>query len=233
MHSFTLNRHRLYADTDRQLLLPSVTTVLDHTKPSFIQRMHNQWRKTTSSKEQSLILSRGNAFHLELEQYFQKDLSSSFQFHNVLAKQLKDANYFASFKKVVGIEQPVAYRKGGFRFAGRADLFVQHKDGHYVVVDFKSSKKKKTLSQCKDYFLQGVAYALAFWDEIPQNTEISILISYTEPQGKRNPTLTDRYTCLISDELITAWFTRLGTYYANFEQEYGSLRNVYNTYNAF
>jgi genome maintenance exonuclease 1 len=42
--------------------------------------------------------------------------------------------------------------------AGTADLICQY-DGKNTILDFKTSKKKKTRSQIKTYFMQGAAYA--------------------------------------------------------------------------
>ena len=73
--------------------------------------------------------------------------------------------------------QEVQLYSDGLGVAGRVDCVGEY-DGRLSVVDFKSSRKKKTKSMVKSYFLQATCYALMYEEMTKEKVDqIVILIS--------------------------------------------------------
>ena len=62
------------------------------------------------------------------------------------------------------------------RLGGQADCIAEYK-GKLSVIDFKTSKKRKTRSQCYNYFIQCSAYAIMFEERtgIPINNSVILM----------------------------------------------------------
>lgn len=89
----------------------------------------------------------------------------------------KCASYFAEEDfdwlkeyEIVGVEQNVQFTLSGYKFTGFIDLLLKDKEGHYIIVDHKSSEyplkrdgsvKKKSEKQFSEYKRQLYLYAYA------------------------------------------------------------------------
>jgi hypothetical protein len=89
----------------------------------------------------------------------------------------KCATYFAEEDfgwlkdyEIVGVEQNVNFTISGYKFTGFIDLLLKDKDGHYIILDHKSSEypfmkkggvKKKSEKQFAEYKRQLYLYAYA------------------------------------------------------------------------
>ena len=146
--------------------LPSVTTILDATKPEEEKKALFEWKKRVGDKKAQEITTeaanRGTKMHSYLEEYikdgFLKPKSSNFMHHDswhmadtVIHKGLKNCQEFW------GVEVPLYYPE---LYAGTTDCIGVH-NNIPSIIDFKQSNKPKKREWIDGYFLQLVFYANA------------------------------------------------------------------------
>ena len=161
----TVNGRRLYATPDGQAL-PSVTTILDATKPEESKRALMEWRKAVGEKKAQEITTaaanRGTRMHTYLEKYVKEgqiperasnpySWASHSMAHRVVEEGLVHVDEFW------GVEVPL-YFPGVY--AGTTDCVGVHKSDQSIL-DFKQANKPKQREWIEDYFLQLCAYAEA------------------------------------------------------------------------
>ena len=146
--------------------VPSVTTILDKTKPFEEREALNRWKKSVGEQRAQEITTeaanRGTRMHAYLEQYVlsgdMKPLPSNpyahpswFMAAEVILKGLCNVNEFW------GVEVPLYY--SGL-YAGTTDCLGMWK-GRPAIMDFKQTNKPKKREWIGSYFLQLAAYAQA------------------------------------------------------------------------
>ena len=156
-------RHYCLPGGDR---VPSVTTILDLTKPQEKIDALNNWRKRVGEKQAQAITTeaanRGTRMHSYLESYVLSDdmkplptnpyaHPSWFMAAEVILKGLSNVDEFW------GSEVPVYY--SGL-YAGTTDCIGVWK-GRPAIIDFKQTNKPKKREWIEDYFIQLAAYAQA------------------------------------------------------------------------
>jgi genome maintenance exonuclease 1 len=160
-----LDGKRFYATPDGNNL-PSVTTIIDKTKPQEKVEALNQWRRRVGIEKAQQITTeaanRGTRMHTYLEQYVKdgaiKERGSnpyswpSHAMANVVVEHgLKNVNEFW------GIEVPL-YFPGVY--AGTTDGAGVHLNQE-AILDYKQTNKPKKREWIDDYFIQLCAYAEA------------------------------------------------------------------------
>lgn len=217
----TINREtvdgvRKYATPDGERL-PSVTTILDATKPEEKKRALWEWKKRvgeSKAKEISAEASgRGTRMHKWLEDWVKTGVIGqpgsnpySIQSHqmaqSIIAQGLSRCNEFWGTE--VALYYPQIY-------AGTTDLVGVH-DGEPAIMDFKQSNKLKKREWIDDYFLQLAAYANAH-DQVHGTTiRKGVIFMCTADnvyqefiiEGQEFEDWTDR------------WFSRVEQYYRQF-----------------
>ena len=157
-------RHYCLPDGSR---VPSVTTILDKTKPQEKREALQRWRKSVGeAKAQEITTeaaSRGTRMHKWLEN-FVKDGEIGLPGSNPFSKQshsMANTIIFEGLGKNAteywGVEVPL-YCSG--LYAGTTDCIAVW-DGKPSILDFKQTNKPKKREWIEDYFLQLAAYALA------------------------------------------------------------------------
>lgn len=161
----TVQGQRLYAAPDGTRL-PSVTTVLDRTKPEESRRALAQWKQRMGTERAQQITTeaanRGTRMHTYLEHYVRtgeiKDRGtnpfawpSHAMAHTVIEQGLCNVDEFW------GVEIPL-YFPG--LYAGTTDGAGIHQ-GDEAILDYKQTNRAKREEWIADYKLQLVAYALA------------------------------------------------------------------------
>jgi genome maintenance exonuclease 1 len=147
--------------------VPSVTTILDKTKPESSRIALANWRKSVGEAKAQAITteaaSRGTRMHKWLETYV-KEGDMGTPGSNPFSKQshgMANVIVFEGLGKNVneywGVEVPVYY--SGL-YAGTTDCIGVWK-GRPAIMDFKQTNKPKKREWIDDYFLQLAAYALA------------------------------------------------------------------------
>jgi len=142
---------------------PSITTVLSILSRDGIAA----WRRRVGDEEADRVslqaTTRGSAVHQIVEDYidnkpdydagyFPNVLENFYQIKSVIDKRVG---------RVYAQEQPLY--SNHLRVAGRVDCVAEF-DGQLSIIDFKTSKKRKTRSRCYNYFMQEAAYAV-MWEE--------------------------------------------------------------------
>jgi len=156
---------RLYA-TPEGHKVPSVTTILDKTKPAESRIALANWRKAVGEKKAQEITTeaanRGTRMHKYLEDYvtqgFLSDPGSnpfSQQSHKMADCIIKQG--FGPVTEVWGNEVPLYFPE---LYAGTTDCVGVH-NGEQSILDYKQTNKPKKLEYIEDYFIQLTAYALA------------------------------------------------------------------------
>lgn len=156
---------RLYACPDGSKV-PSVTTILDRTKPAEQREALANWKKAVGEKKAQEIVteaaSRGTRMHTYLENHI-KGVALPESVSNPYAQQSLDmarvviAQGFPKVSEVWGSEVPLYFPE---LYAGTTDCCGIH-DGDESILDFKQTNKPKKVEWIDDYFLQLTAYALA------------------------------------------------------------------------
>lgn len=182
-------------------LFPSITTVLGETSD---KSGLDDWKKRVGEEEanriSSLSLGRGNIMHRLLELY--KPLQGSPEERLEVLKSLmhKDkeikkhidyvqdgwdffmkfwynhSRFFDRVEEVLEAETFLWSQKGG-GYAGTVDNISKLKDRGVIVIDYKNSRKPKREDWIQDYFIQGSAYYVAYWERTgikPNGVEIWI-----------------------------------------------------------
>lgn len=146
--------------------VPSVTTILDKTKPEEKRQALANWKKRVGETKAQEITTeaanRGTRMHAYLETYVMsgdmKPLPNNpyahpswFMAAEVILKGLQHVDEYW------GVEVPLYY--SGL-YAGTTDLIGVWK-GRPAIMDFKQTNKPKKREWIEDYFLQLAAYAAA------------------------------------------------------------------------
>ena len=161
----TTNKQRLYTCPDGNAV-PSVTTILDKTKPEKNRIALENWRKAVGEKKAKQITTeaanRGTRMHTYLENYvlgeeLKETVSNPYAQQSldmakiVIKEGLKNVDEYWGTE--VALYHPEIY-------AGTTDLVGVH-GGDDAILDFKQTNKPKTRERVEDYFLQLCAYAEA------------------------------------------------------------------------
>ena len=156
---------RLYA-TPQGHKVPSVTTVLDKTKPEESRIALANWRKAVGEKKAQEITTeaanRGTRMHTFLENYIKGDVlketvSNPYAQQSLTMAKIVIDKGFPKINEVWGSEVPLYFPE---LYAGTTDCCGIH-DGDESILDFKQTNKPKKLEYIGDYFLQLTAYAMA------------------------------------------------------------------------
>lgn len=156
---------RLYA-TPQGHKVPSVTTVLDKTKPEESRIALANWRKAVGEKKAQEITTeaanRGTRMHKFLEDYVKgepmnESITNPFAQQSQKMAKIVIEQGMCNVSEVWGSEVPLYFPE---LYAGTTDCVGVH-NGDESILDFKQTNKPKKLEYITDYFLQLTAYALA------------------------------------------------------------------------
>ncbi len=147
--------------------VPSVTTILDKTKPEEKRQALANWKRRVGEQQAQQITTeaagRGTRMHKWLETYV-KEGDMGIPGSNPYSQQshaMANIIVFEGLAKNVtefwGVEVPVYY--SGL-YAGTTDCIGIWK-GKPAILDFKQTNKPKKKEWIDDYFMQLAAYALA------------------------------------------------------------------------
>ena len=176
---------RLYATPDGSKV-PSVTTILDKTKPAEAKAALAAWKKAVGEKKAQEITTeaanRVTRMHKYLEDYVKegvlKDPGSnpySVQSHK-MAKHVIEQG-LTNVNEVWGVEIPLYYPG---LYAGTTDGCGLHLNEESIL-DYKQTNKPKKLEWIDDYFLQLTAYALAHNKVYNSNIRKGVVLMCVRP----------------------------------------------------
>jgi hypothetical protein len=219
----TLEGKRHYCLPDGSKV-PSVTTILDRTKPEEAKQKLQEWKNRVGVERAQQITTeaanRGTRMHAYLESYILKDdmkplpdnpyaHPSWFMAAEVILKGLVHVDEFW------GTEVPVYY--SGL-YAGTTDCVGVWK-GKPAIMDFKQTNRPKKREWIEDYFLQLAAYAEAHNDTHGTDIQHGVILMCAQPkQADNGDYLTPEYQEfeVTKDEFAhwrEEWLKRVELYY--------------------
>jgi len=214
---------RLYATPDGHKV-PSVTTILDKTKPAESRIALANWRKAVGEVKAQQITTeaanRGTRMHTYLENYIKgetlKDTVTNpyAQQSLVMAKKVI-AEGMIHVDEVWGSEVPLYFPE---LYAGTTDCVGIHK-GDQSILDFKQTNKPKKLEYIDDYFIQLTAYAMAHNEVHGTNIRKGVILMCVKPEEITPGVWADpQYQEFILeskdfDYWTERWCTRVSEYY--------------------
>ena len=214
---------RLYATPDGHKV-PSVTTILDKTKPAESRIALANWRKAVGEAKAQQITTeaanRGTRMHTYLENYIKgetlKDTVTNpyAQQSLVMAKKVI-AEGMIHVDEVWGSEVPLYFPE---LYAGTTDCVGIHK-GEQSILDFKQTNKPKKLEYIDDYFIQLTAYAMAHNEVHGTNIRKGVILMCVKPEEISPGVWADpQYQEFILeskdfDYWTERWCTRVSEYY--------------------
>lgn len=161
----SVDGRRLYATPDGSRV-PSVTTILDATKPQEKREALQRWRSSVGEERAQQITTeaaaRGTRMHTYLENYVKTGAikergTNPFSWASHAMAEVVIENGLKNVDEFWGVEVPL-YFPG--IYAGTTDCCGIH-NNQESILDFKQSNKPKRVEWIEDYFLQLCAYAEA------------------------------------------------------------------------
>lgn len=207
---------RRYATPDGEKL-PSVTTILDYTKPEEKKKALQEWRKRVGAEKAQQITTeaagRGTRMHKWIEDYIKtgeigKPGSNpySIQSHK-MAQSIIDQG-LSKCNEFWGTEVPLYFPKV---YAGTTDLVGIH-DGSEAIMDHKQTNKPKKREWIEDYFIQLAAYATAH-NEVHGTKIRKGVIFMCSADNQYQEFIVEGAEF---DSWVDQWFRRVETYYMQF-----------------
>ena len=220
----TEDGRRLYSTPDGKKL-PSVTTILDRTKPEEKRMALENWRRRVGPEQAQQITTeaanRGTRMHTYLEHYVKTGQireagtnpyawASHAMAMTVIDHGLKNVEEFW------GVEIPL-YFPG--LYAGTSDGAGIHL-GSESILDYKQTNRPKKREWIEDYFLQLAAYALAHNEVYGTRIRKGVVLMCVKPEvdSQFNITKSPEYQEFVLEEADFGhweqqWWKRLELYY--------------------
>lgn len=197
--------------------VPSVTTILDATKPEEAKQALQNWRNRVGQKQAQAITTeaagRGTRMHKWLENYVKLGETGepgsnpySQQSHNmaksIIEKGLYKCNEFWGTE--VSLYFPEMY-------AGTTDLVGIH-ENQEAIMDFKQTNKPKKKEWIQDYFIQTAAYATAHNEVWGTSIRKGVILMCSKDNEYQEFIIEGTEF----DHYVNEWFKRLEQYYSKF-----------------
>ena len=200
--------------------VPSVTTILEKTKPEEKKRALQEWRNRVGHERAQQITTeaanRGTRMHTYLERYVKSDdigelpsnpfaQPSWFMAAKVILEGLQHADEYW------GSEVPLYY--SGL-YAGTTDLVGVWK-GQPAIMDFKQTNKPKKREWIEDYFLQLAAYAEAHNDTYGTDINTGVILMCAKPATEHEDPVYQEFVLEPQDyaHWRDQWMRRVELYY--------------------
>jgi len=220
----TEDGRRLYATPDGKRL-PSVTTVLDRTKPEEKKQALNEWRRRVGVENAQKITTeaanRGTRMHTYLEDYIKQGQlkergSNPFGWASHAMAQTVIEDGLVNVNEIWGVEIPLYFPS---LYAGTTDGCGLHLNEESIL-DYKQTNKPKREEWIEDYYLQLTAYALAHNEVYGTNIRKGVVLMCVKPpvDDMGNPQARPVYQEFVLkperfDYWADQWWRRLEQYY--------------------
>jgi genome maintenance exonuclease 1 len=205
--------------------VPSVTTILEKTKPEEKKQALQEWRNRVGHERAQQITTeaanRGTRMHTYLERYVKNDDIGDFP-----SNPFAQPSWFMAAKVILeglqhadeywGSEGPLYY--SGL-YAGTTDCLGVWKDKP-AIMDFKQTNKPKKREWIDDYFVQLAAYAAAHNETHGTTIDCGVILMAQQPDlladGSLSKPIYTEYV-IEGDEFAhwtNEWMKRVELYYA-------------------
>jgi hypothetical protein len=215
----TLEGKRHYALPDGSRV-PSVTTILEKTKPAEARQALQEWRNRMGAERAQQITTeaanRGTRMHTYLERYVKNNDIGDFP-----ANPFAQPSWFMAAKVILeglhhadefwGSEVPLYY--SGL-YAGTTDLVGTWK-GEPAIMDFKQSNKIKKREWIDDYFIQLAAYAAAHNETHGTQIRTGVVLMCVKPAAEHDEPVYQEFVLEPKefDHWQNEWMKRVELYY--------------------
>jgi genome maintenance exonuclease 1 len=196
-------------------IVPSVTTILDKTKPKEKVIALREWKQRIGVEKAQQITTeaagRGTSMHKQLENWLEHGelKTGSNAVHQDSAKMANtiiDEYLKGQLQEYWGMETGLYYPQ---LYAGTTDLVGVY-NGKPSIIDYKQTNKPKKTEWIHDYFIQGSAYAAAHNEIFGTNiSQVVILMCSKDCQPQRWVISGDDF-----DHWTTTWWDRVSQFYA-------------------
>jgi hypothetical protein len=167
--------------------VPSVTTILDKTKPEEKRQALANWRKRVGEQKAQQITTeaanRGTRMHTYLENYVLDGVlkeagSNPYSWASrAMAQQIIEKG-LCNVDEYWGMEVPLYFPSV---YAGTTDCVGLH-NGDQAIIDFKQTNKPKKEEWVDDYKLQLCAYAEAHNEVYGSNIRKGVILMAVKPE---------------------------------------------------
>ena len=209
----SVDGRRLYTTPDG-LAVPSVTTILDKTKPEESKKALREWKKRVGEKKAAEITKeaagRGTRMHKWLEDYVTTgetgdpgsnpySQQSHKMAHIIIEQGLSNASEYW------GTEVPLYFPQV---YAGTTDCVGVYNDKP-AILDFKQTNKPKKTEWIADYFMQLCAYAAAHNEVHGTDIKQGVILMCSKDFQYQTWTIEGEDF----EEYSRQWWSRVGEYY--------------------
>lgn len=212
----TIDGSRKYVTPDG-FAVPSVTTILDATKPEEKKKALQEWRKRVGEEKAKQITTeaagRGTRMHKWLENHIKTGEAGnpgtnpySIQSHN-MAKTIIEKG-LCKCQEYWGTEVSLYYPEV---YAGTTDLVGVHQNSD-AIMDHKQTNKPKKREWIEDYFIQLAAYANAHNEVYGTKIRKGVIFMCSADNQYQEFIIEG----IEFDQWTECWFKRLEQYYSSF-----------------
>jgi genome maintenance exonuclease 1 len=181
-----INGKRFYATPDGNKL-PSVTTILDKTKPAEKMKALQEWRRRVGEQKAQQITTeaanRGTRMHTYLEHYVNNGVHQDrgtnpfgWPSHAMAERVIQQG--LTKVTEFWGTEVPLYFPR---IYAGTTDCVGLH-EGAEAIMDFKQTNRPKKTEWIEDYFLQLAAYAEAHNEVYGTKIRRGVILMCAKPE---------------------------------------------------
>ena len=178
-----INGKRHYVTPDGNQYI-SITSLLSNLSKAGIQKWRERVGEAEANKISTKASRQGTGVHNICESYIKNEYGF------LDGRMPNEIDMFSSIQSLLDRINNIHCVEGALysdelELAGRTDLIAEF-DDELAVIDYKTSRKKKTWEMCHAYFMQGTFYATAYEERtgIPINNIVIIMAVETE-----NPSL--------------------------------------------
>ena len=172
--------------TPSGVLYPSVTTIQSHKSKPYIDAWKKKIGEAEANKISSRAAKRGTSMHKLVEYHLLNETNlheEGVQSLDMLDKEMNMNNMKPLLSDIDNIRALEATMYSDhLRLGGQADCIAEYK-GRLSVIDFKTSNKRKTRSQCYNYFIQCSAYAIMFEERTGIPVDQTVILMAQQDDG--------------------------------------------------
>lgn len=168
---------RIYVTPDGDRF-PSVTTVVGMHNKQIIKEWRDRVGHEAANKISAQASGRGRGMHTLCERYLMNEKTIGKGVMPDALEMFRSIQpYLNKINNIHYLEQALWSKQ--LQLAGRVDCIAEY-EGVLSIIDFKTSRRIKTLEQIEDYFWQTTAYALMYEELVGQPIDNLVIIMAVE-----------------------------------------------------
>ena len=175
-----INGKRHYVTPDGNKYI-SITTLLSNLSKADIQKWRERVGEAEANKISTKASRQGTGVHNICESYIKNEYGF------LDGRMPNEIDMFTSIQSLLDCIDNIHCVEGALysdelELAGRTDLIAEF-DNELAVIDYKTSRKKKTWEMCHAYFMQGAFYAHAYEERTGVSVKNVVIIMAVENEN--------------------------------------------------